>query len=167
MRTIVSMLSKTKIVTFALIGLMFAGCATILHGTHQTIHVNSSPSGAAVYIHNNQKGVTPASLTLDRNENYTLVFKKEGYKPVSIHLDKNFKALPSILGNIFWSGIIGIVVDIADGAAYKLTPEQINAHLNALKEAGYYPGVTHVSENEINVVMLTKKQWRSLQHSTK
>lgn len=164
MDTVISMISKAKIkiILGAVVALMLTGCATILHGTHQTIYLNSSPSGASVYIHNSKKGVTPMSLNLRRNGNYTLVFKKSGYKPVSIHLYKNFLALPSILGNIFWSGIIGIVVDIADGAAFKLTPEQVNAHLNKLKSAGYLPGITNVNKNEIHVVMLTKKQWKSM-----
>lgn len=164
MNQIINILSKTKakVILVGLIGLTFMGCATILHGTHQTLHVNSSPSGASVYIRHNQVGVTPASLRLERNKDYTLVFKKSGYKPVRINLNKNFKALPSILGNIFWSGVIGIVVDIVDGAAYKLSPEQVNANLKGLKNAGYLPGITKASKNDITVVMLTKKQWESL-----
>jgi len=164
MKHIISMLPKSKITIMlvALSGLVFAGCATIIHGTHQKIPVKSFPSGASVYVKNNQVGVTPATLHLKRNNDYTLTFKKSGYKPVRINLDRNFKFLPSILGNIFWSGVIGIVVDIADGAAYKLSPEQINTHLNKLKNAGYLPGVMQTSKNEIDVVMLTKKQWQNM-----
>lgn len=162
MDQIIAMLSKTKIILIALTALMFTGCATILHGSHQEIQVNSTPSNASVYINNVKKGTTPTSLHLKRNGTYTLAFKKDGYKPVKLHLEKNFKPLPAILGNIFWNGVLGVVVDFATGAAYKLSPEQINKHLSELESAGYLPGVTHTSKNEIDVVMLTKKQWESM-----
>jgi hypothetical protein len=124
--------------------------------------VRSVPGGADVYIQGAQVGVTPATLHLQRKHNYQLVFKKDGYKPIKVRVEKNFKVLPAVVGNIFWIPIIGIVVDIIDGAAYKLSPEQINAHLKELGKAGYLPGVTKTNKNEITVVMLTKKEWERM-----
>lgn len=162
MSQIINMLSKTKVIFIGLVGLTFAGCATILHGSHQEINVRSVPAGANIYIQGAQVGVTPATLHLKRKHSYQLVFKKDGYKPVKINMEKNFKVLPAIIGNIFWIPVIGIVVDIVDGAAYKLSPEQVNAHLNKLKNAGYLPGITKSDKNEITVVMLTKKEWQAM-----
>lgn len=164
MDQIINILAKTKVkvILIGLIGLTFAGCATILHGTHQEINVRSVPSGANIYIQGAQVGVTPATLHLQRKHSYQLVFKKDGYKPVKVNMEKNFKVLPAVLGNIFWIPVIGIVVDIVDGAAYKLSPEQITTHLKKLENAGYLPGITKTSKNEITVVMLTKREWESM-----
>jgi hypothetical protein len=158
------MLSKTKTITIlvALAVLTFTGCATILHGSHQELNVRSAPSNVSVYMQGEKAGETPMTLHLKRNEHYILTLKKNGYEPIKVHLHKNFKPLPAILGNIFWSGIIGVVVDLATGAAYKLSPEQINKHLDKLENAGYLPGVTKTSKDEITVVMLTKKKWESM-----
>jgi predicted small secreted protein len=152
---------EALIILVALSALIFTGCATILHGSHQDIQVKSAPANVSVYMHGVKAGDTPVTLHLKRNKHYTLVLKKDGYKSTKVQLNKNFKPLPSILGNIFWNGVIGVVVDLATGAAYKLSPEQINKNLDKLKNAGYLPGITHVSKNEIDVVMLTKKEWKS------
>jgi hypothetical protein len=164
MKQIIKMLSKSKITTILVVFsvVIFTGCATILHGSHQDIHVRSAPANVSVYMQGIKAGETPVTLHLKRNEPYTLVLKKDGYKSMKVHLHKNFKPLPSIVGNIFWSGIIGIVVDLATGAAYKLSPEQINRHLKKLGKAGYLPGITKTNKNEITVVMLTKKEWESM-----
>jgi hypothetical protein len=163
MKQIIRMLSKSKITTIlvALSVVIFTGCATILHGSHQEVKVRTSPANVSVYMQGAKAGVTPVTLHLKRDRHYTLTLKKDGYKPIKVNLNKNFKFLPSILGNIFWNGIIGVVVDLATGAAYKLSPEQINKHLDKLANAGYLPDIMKVNKNEIDVVMLTKKEWKN------
>lgn len=76
-------------------------------------------------------GRTPTTLTLKRKNQYQVVFKLEGHEDVTLAIDKEFKFGATIIGNIFSWGIIGIVVDIANGSAYQLTPEQLHASLGA------------------------------------
>ena len=70
--------------------LMGVGCATIIHGTHQNIAVNSSPSGAKVIVWGVEKGKTPTIINLPRGESGNLIlrFEKEGYEPVEVMLKK-------------------------------------------------------------------------------
>jgi len=102
-------------------------CASIINGTKQNIRINSDPTGAQVSI-NGIKYTTPAVVKLKRGSNHSLTFTKEGYKPVTMKIDKEFNSW--VLGNLIFGGIIGIIVDFADGAAYKLSPKQVNAKLN-------------------------------------
>ncbi len=62
-----------------------------------------------------------------------------GYQDVSLNLQKQFRTVPVIVGNIFSWGIIGAVVDFATGSAYQLTPEQLSAALENDKVGAIFP----------------------------
>ena len=132
-------LSKYLILTclFGLLGaILIVGCATIIHGSRQSITVNSVPSGAKIIKMGAQLGTTPAVIKLDRNEsNIILRFEKEGYEPVEVVLNRSVDAW--IVGNIVFGGLIGLAVDFITGAAYKLSPSELNATLATLKSQGY------------------------------
>lgn len=102
-------------------------CASIINGTKQDIRINSDPTGAQVSI-DGIKYTTPVVVKLKRGKNHSLLFTKEGYKPVTMKIDKELNAW--VLGNLIFGGVIGIIIDFADGAAYKLSPKQVNAKLN-------------------------------------
>ena len=102
-------------------------CASIVNGTKQDIRINSDPTGAQVSI-NGVKYTTPAVIKLKRGSNHSLTFTKEGYEPVTLKIDKKFNSW--VLGNLIFGGVIGLIVDFSNGAAYKLSPEQVNAKLN-------------------------------------
>lgn len=120
-----------------LVSTSLLGCATIFKGSNADINVNSAPSGATVMINGIDKGETPQSLSLQRSENHVLTFKKEGYKDVKVEVQKKFDGATTILGNIVSWFLVGIVVDVATGAAYSLNPADVQANMNKLKEAGY------------------------------
>jgi len=102
------------------------GCATIIHGASQDIRVTSQPSGATVRV-DGTATTTPGVLKLERKRAYTLMFEKQGYQPVEVHLKQTFDGW--VWGNIIFGGIIGLVIDYAGGAAYKLTPSEVNVVL--------------------------------------
>jgi hypothetical protein len=90
-------------------------------GESITIFVPVPPS-------NVKKGVTPVVIELKRKEKNLIVrVEKSGYEPVEIPLVR--KADGWIFGNIVFGGLIGLAIDFGTGAAYKLTPEEINATL--------------------------------------
>lgn len=111
---------------------LFVGCATIIHGTTQDIQVSSQPSGAVVRV-NGTTTTTPGVLKLERKRPYALVFEKEGYQPVEVHLKQTTDGW--VFGNVIFGGIIGLVIDFSNGAAYKLTPSEVNAVLGQQKGA--------------------------------
>jgi len=105
----------------------FTGCASIVSGTRQEVRVNSSPSGGNIKVDGALAGTTPAVLELSSKESHKLTIELQGYKPYDIILVQ--KTNGWIFGNIFFGGLIGIAVDISDGAAYALSPNKIDAQL--------------------------------------
>jgi hypothetical protein len=71
------------------------GCATIAHGSRQTVTVTSDPSGAAVTVLTGQTvketpGVTPLKLTLPRRDAHlTLRLEKAGCAPAEVRLKRS------------------------------------------------------------------------------
>lgn len=109
------------------------GCATIIHGGTQDIRVSSQPPGAVVRVQG-MATTTPGVLKLERKGTYTLVFEKEGYKAVEVQLNKTVDGW--LFGNIIFGGLIGLVIDFVSGAAYKLTPSEVNSVLEYLPPPG-------------------------------
>jgi len=117
-----------KFAATCIAGLLLSGCATIMHGGgSQTIGVSSTPSGATVAVDNVERGVTPLSVELKRNQPHTLVFSLEGYDGASATTSK--KVSGWVWGNIVFGGLIGLVVDFASGGVYNIVPENVHADL--------------------------------------
>jgi len=106
-------------------------CCSIIHGTRQEISVNSQPIGVKVIVKGVHMATTPAVIEFKRKEsNIILRFEKEGYEPVEVALRRSTDGW--IAGNIIFGGLIGLVVDFANGAAYKLSPADIQVELKKL-----------------------------------
>lgn len=106
-------------------------CATIVQGEHQSVPVDTDPSGAIVYVDGIEMGTTPTVLSLKRGDDHEVVLRRDGYRDVTLRLDKDFDFVPAVVGNLFSFGIFGFAVDYVSGAAYDLTPEQIMRTLEA------------------------------------
>ncbi len=124
----------TKILSGLLLPALLTSCATIVSGTHQEVCVNSAPSGAIIKVDDAVSGQTPTTLTLSAKQAHRLRIELPGYKPYEVALTQ--KTNGWIFGNIFFGGLIGIVVDMSDGAAYALTPNKIDAQLIPAKAGG-------------------------------
>ena len=149
------------IIGIILFSFFTSSCATIFKGSSAEVRVNSSPSGAEVFINDMDRGKTPLTLNLNRNDNYILHFKKDGYEDVRVEVRKKFDGATTIVGNLFSWWLLGIVVDVASGAAYSLSPADINGNMDELKEAGII-NPDKIREGEIHVFMLTKEQWSKI-----
>lgn len=111
-----------------LVTTVILGCAAIIHGSKQDIAVSSSPTGARVLVMGAERATTPGVIELRRKDtNIVLRFEKEGYEAVEVALSRSVDGW--IAGNILFGGVIGLVVDFATGAAYKLKPSEVNAVL--------------------------------------
>ncbi|MEL7298004.1 MAG: PEGA domain-containing protein [Pseudomonadota bacterium] len=108
---------------------LLGGCASIIHGTTQTIGISSSPSNATVKSNGLVLGNTPLTAELSRKENHIIAIELEGYLPFETTLTRS--ASGWVWGNIVFGGLIGLAVDAISGGFYKLTPEQIEAELLA------------------------------------
>jgi len=59
-----------------------AGCGALFNGGPAKVTFTSSPDGAEVWIDGMRRGTTPLVVDLQKNQDYTVVFKKEGHKEV-------------------------------------------------------------------------------------
>lgn len=144
-------------------GVLFTNCATIFKGNSADIRVNSNPSGATISVNNVNMGVTPQTMSLKRNSGHVLTFSKDGYEDVVVEIEQKFDIATTVVGNIFSWALLGIVVDVATGAAYSLTPADVQANFDKMAAAGIIDPNADLGENDIFVFMLTSEQWAELQ----
>lgn len=109
-------------VTFGL-----TGCATIMHGSTQTIAISTDPPDAMVRVGGNTFK-SPAQVTLRRDADYIVTAEKDGHETAQGTL-KHSVHWPTFLGNIIFGGLIGWAIDFSSGSAYVLEPENITVPL--------------------------------------
>lgn len=115
-------------VIFSMMLLFMTGCGAMFGGTTQLIRVDSSPPGAKIRTSPpSGEYSTPASMSLERKSNYTLTFEKEGYSPAKFEIQHRLRG--GIVALDVLAGLLGVVVDAATGAWYKLVPDVVNVSL--------------------------------------
>lgn len=116
-----------------LVLLTSTGCASIAHGTRQGVPVNSSPTGASVAVNCGKASVlpntvTPTTVFLKRNaEPCNITLSKEGYEDASLVFVRRMSGW--FWCNLLIGGILGMVIDGADGALYNRQPESASISL--------------------------------------
>ena len=103
--------------------LVQVACASVISGTRQKISVQSTPPGANVQVDGRPTGQTPLVTKVKRNKRHEILITKEGYLPDSRSTGKAFNYV--LLGNILVGGLIGMTIDLVDGAAYTVEPNKI------------------------------------------
>ena len=122
-------LFASRIVSACCVGMaiFITGCASIVHGTRQSIKATSTPP-ATVKLDGVIQGTAPMKLRLKRGTKLQeLTFEKEGCQPNQVKVSRHFSAW--YVGNIVFGGIIGIIVDAVDGAMWTLTPKSVDVVL--------------------------------------
>ena len=124
-----------------------SGCASVMSGRHADVTINSYPSEADLVVRNQRgqtvaTGVTPAQVSLKRGNGffrrpprYTATLEKPGYQTAEIPIRPRLN--PWLLGNVGIGGIVGLAADTATGAAWRLTPDEINYELAAVPKSLY------------------------------
>ncbi|PAU94473.1 hypothetical protein CK503_06655 [Aliifodinibius salipaludis] len=158
---------KRAIAYLLIFSFFLSSCATIFKGSNAEVRFNSSPSGAEVLVDEINKGETPTSAQLSRSESHIVTFQKDGYEEVKVKVNRNFDGATTILGNLVSWWLLGVVVDVASGAAYTLSPADLQGNLNKLEEAGVInkDELPKAKENTVHVFMLTKEEWQEIQKS--
>lgn len=114
--------------------LFLAGCATIVASGPDWVPVNSTPSGATVYLDNVPVGVTPTTLALKRSSLGQIRIELPGYQPIHLSQAKVFNGW--FVGNIALGGLIGIIVDVAASNVTKYSENAVMVYLQAVDENG-------------------------------
>jgi hypothetical protein len=105
-----------------------AGCATVIHGTSQSVGITSVPSGASVMVDNKPLGVTPVFADLRRKDEHIVSIEMPGYQKTDLVLTRGVSGW--VWGNIVIGGLIGLAVDAISGGLYSLSPAQLAAELH-------------------------------------
>lgn len=109
------------------------GCASIVHQTTQQIPVRSEPAGAAVTVacgdvFNDPKLVTPTTVVVHRKPDHCVIgLAREGYLPNNVVLKKAVSGW--YVANILIGGIVGFIVDAANGAMWNRAPDAVDVKL--------------------------------------
>lgn len=127
-----SFLSKASVALLTLVFVLFSsGCATLFGPKKQNVYTSSNPAGADVYVNGVRMGVTPYTLNLKPDQQYTIEFKKEGYKTIGRTINTKVGAGWVILDVL--GGLIPVVVDAATGSWKKLDQDAVDAQLEKEK----------------------------------
>lgn len=111
-----------SILTIIVCAAMLGGCASIMHGTTQEMSFQSNPDGVTVTVTGRVLGKTPFTVQLDKKKDQSVIFTKEGYKPVTMELTTTLD--PWFWGNIVLGGLIGSTTDGLSGAVHQYSPSQ-------------------------------------------
>lgn len=148
-----------------------SSCASIIHGSKQNVEFASRPTGARLFIDGKDMGTTPQNLNLSRRGNrerdadgkrsFAIKLEMEGYKPYETTLERKLDGW--IFGNLLFGGVVGIVIDIASGAMYRLTPKRI--------DGDFFDGTSSASVTKngiyIGVTMQPDPSWEKIGQMTK
>lgn len=109
----------------ASVGMM--GCATLIHGSSQTVTVESTPPGAQVEVDGRSVGETPMTTVLERDREYALSIYHDGYERhrTTLRPGRSIWAAVNAL-NFF---VPGLLVDASTGALHALEPSAVTAEL--------------------------------------
>lgn len=105
------------------------GCATIMHGTRQSVGIASNPSDASIWVDRKYVGNTPMIVEMSRKDNHIVRIELQGYQPYEATFSRQISGW--VFGNIVFGGVIGLAVDAISGGLYMLTPDQVQAELRS------------------------------------
>ena len=130
-----------------------SGCATIFKGSHSSISVTSTPSGAEVWVSGTKYASTPCQLNIAAEHDVTVELRKPGYRPVNYILTRSVDAgwvVADILGppTVGAGALLGALLgywesDHADAGLYLLLGTAIAGSIGTI----VFPLVDGVSGN--------------------
>lgn len=115
---------QIKVLGVAALCVVLGGCASATRGWHEQIMLASTPSGATATMEGlmgpsadqptkSVSCTTPCSIQVNRNDNLTVKFEKDGFEPQVVALSKEVAGTGAagFAGNILLGGVVGMVVD--------------------------------------------------------
>jgi hypothetical protein len=151
---------KIRIVLGTAALLSTVACASIMHGSNQSVAFNSTPAGASISVDGTPMGVTPAVLRLERKSEHTVRLDLAGYAPFEMQLKKRLSGW--VWGNIVFGGIIGVIVDGTTGAMYRLSPGEVDGALET--RTAVIDGQQTI---QIAIVMTADPSWEKIGQLTR
>lgn len=110
------------------------GCATVINGTSQSYKFQTDPGGAKVATTSGVSCVSPCEMELKRRTDFRADVTREGYKPVYVLVQSRTGG--AAVGNLLLGGLIGGVVDGANGASNHLYPNPLSLRMVEVGASG-------------------------------
>jgi len=132
--------------------LLGVSCGTIFHGTRKDVSFRATPD--CTVIVDGVEYQTPTIVKLKRGESHKVTFEKQGYKSQTVMIDNDL-LVGTLIADIFLGGLVGVIVDLVDGAMYTLTPKEIDAKL---KEEGVSLNLPEVDDGEFFALLVDQAQ---------
>jgi hypothetical protein len=118
-------MSKMRIGLAAFAAVSLSGCGAIMHGNRQSIDVQSTPSGVKIVTSPlSMDYTTPSSLNLERKNSYILTFTSPGYTPSTVAVNNSI-GVGTVIMDVVFGGLLGVIVDAVTGDWYGLSPESV------------------------------------------
>ncbi len=114
----------------ALSSVALSGCATVINGNNQDYKIKTDPAGAKVTFNNGLSCESPCKLELKRRKDFRADVTLDGYKPAYVLIQSQFGG--AVVGNVLLGGIVGGVVDSANGSTNHLAPAPLSLKLAPL-----------------------------------
>ena len=111
----------------ALASVGLSGCATVINGNNQDYKIKTDPAGAKVTFNNGLSCIAPCKIELKRRKDFRADVTLDGYKPAYVLIQSQFGG--AVVGNVLLGGIVGGVVDSANGSTNHLTPAPLSLKL--------------------------------------
>ena len=111
---------------FLTLGMLAGGCATVQKGTTQSVPIESSPSGAEVFIRGEMVGTTPMEYSFNRRSAHRVRIAKEGYESEEVLLQT--------VENEAADQFIRFSFEERRGSYLSLEPEEISVDLRPVAE---------------------------------
>ncbi len=146
--------------TVVFTAIMLTGCATVMNHGSQKVNISSLPIGAGVTIDSKPYGKTPVVAKLARGEHHQVVIELPGYKTYNLALTR--KVSGWVWGNAIIGGVIGVVIDVATGNMYKLTPEQVMAELKTESAEQQQANLSDPNAVYVSIVLTPKPAWEKI-----
>lgn len=127
------------------LSLATSGCASIVSGKTQSVHLTSHPQRAYLEIRGEDddelvwSGYAPATVRLPRKKGYLVEARLEGHEAAQARIETELNGW--FVGNLLF-GIFIIpagVIDYATGAMWRLEPDHVSIHLEASPYEEYDP----------------------------
>lgn len=119
-----------KIFSILFLVVIMSSCGTLLGSKQHFVSFTSTPTKANIYIDDNKKGTTPTKIALTPNKNYTVTYKKEGYKDVATQLTHTVSGQWLLLD--FFVFPIGHLIDVLTNKWKEFNQELIHQNLEVL-----------------------------------
>jgi hypothetical protein len=117
-----------KIALFAA-AMSLSACGALFNGGPANVAVSSNPAGAEVWVDGTNRGITPMTLSLTKNQNHTITLRRAGYQDATATVNRKLSTGYLILDIL--GGLVPVIVDAATGSWYVLDTNNVNVNLTS------------------------------------